>query len=77
MATFDLFSIACGNWASDGSAKNGVTNELANGRLRVNCDAPCTAASNYTVLITWDENVGLDSDTSSATQKRVQVKFNP
>lgn len=77
MAAFDFFSIACGNWSSDGSAKNGVLDELANGRLQVSCDAPCDATSNYTVLITWDENTRVDGNEGSTSQKRVQVRFNP
>ena len=77
MAAFDLFSIACGNWSGAGEAKNGVMDELANGRVRVNCDAPCTDTSNYTVLITWDENTGLDGNEATLSEKRVQVRFNP
>lgn len=77
MAAFDLFSIACGSWTGAGEAKNGVSDELASGRIQVNCDVPCTAASNYTVLITWEENSGLDGNEGTLSQKRVQVRFNP
>jgi len=77
MASFDLFSIACGNWSSEGKAADGVLDELANGRLQVSCEAPCDDASNYTVLITWDENTSLDGNEESTSEKKVQVKFNP
>ena len=78
MATFDLFSIACGNWSSAGQASDGVNNSLPNGRLQVSCDdTPCLANSNYTVLISWSENTGQDGNEASASPKRVQVRFNP
>ncbi len=78
MAAFDPFSVACGNWSKDGMAENGVKDDLANGRLRVSCDDnPCEATSNYTVLVTWDENTGVSGDENAADTKRVRVRFNP
>lgn len=78
MAAFDLFSIACGNWSSAGKAEDGVGSSLANGRLQVSCDdTPCEANSNYTVIISWDENMGHDGSETTASAKRVQVRFNP
>jgi len=78
MAAFDLFSVACGNWSAAGSAEDGVIDGLPNGRLQVSCDdSPCTDNSNYTVLISWDENTGQDGAEDTASPKRVQVRFNP
>ena len=78
MAAFDLFSIACGNWSSAGKAEDGVSSSLANGRLQVSCDdTPCELNSNYTVVISWDENMGHDGTETTASAKRVQVRFNP
>lgn len=77
MANFDLMSIACGSWGSDGEARDGVIDSLSAGRLQVGCDdSPCLENSNYTLTITWNEGRTTDN-TEDTDLKRVQVRFNP
>jgi len=80
MADFDKFVVSCGNWYSAGMADNGLISELGNGRMQINCDdAPCTADSYYTLLVSWTEDteVDVDGDGTSLDARRVQVRFNP
>ena len=76
MADFDLFSIACGSVNGDGEFVDGVTNTLNDGRVQVECDAPCGPASNYMVTITWNEG-NTTSGEETQDLKTVQVRFNP
>ncbi|MBX2881157.1 MAG: type IV pilus modification protein PilV [Granulosicoccus sp.] len=80
MATFDKFSIVCGNWsASESKGVNGLVAELPNGRIQIICDdgASCDADSYYTISVTWSEDSGVDDDETTTDAKRVQVRFNP
>ena len=76
MADFDLFSIACGSANAEGEFVDGLTSTLNEGRLQVECDAPCGPASNYTLTITWNEG-STTSGEETQDLKTVQVKLNP
>jgi hypothetical protein len=77
LAAFDLFSVTCGDWGSDG-ADGGVQGLLPEGaRLEVVCnDATCTDTSTYTLSVSWPEN-----KTASSAEppeiRSVQMRLRP
>lgn len=80
MATFDKYSMVCGNWsATENEGVNGLLDELPAGRMQIICDdgASCDADSYYTISVTWSEDSGVDDYETTRDAKRVQVRFNP
>lgn len=77
LAAFDLFSVSCGDWGSDG-ASGGVNDQLPSGaRLEVVCDEdPCEDTSTYTLSVSWPENRTVRSEDEQAV-RRVQMRLRP
>lgn len=77
LATFDLFSVACGDWGPDG-ATAGVQGMLPEGaRLEVVCDdSPCVVTSTYTLSVSWPENRTATSE-EAVVNKRIQMRLRP
>ncbi|MGQ7845568.1 type IV pilus modification protein PilV [Granulosicoccus sp. 3-233] len=77
LAAFDLFSVSCGDWGSEG-ASGGVEDQLpAGARLVVDCnDSPCEDTSTYTLSVSWPENRTVRSD-DAPVERRVQMVLRP
>ena len=76
LATFDRFAVACGDWDEDG-ASGGIADLLPdNAKLEVDCDAPCTEDSSYTLMVTWPERLNASSE-DETRNSRVQMKLRP
>jgi len=76
LATFDLYSVTCGDLGSGGADK-GVAGSLPNGSLAVVClNAPCTPASAYQVTVTWSEGRSRTQN-DELVSRRVQVRLRP
>lgn len=77
LAQFDLFSVACGDWGSDG-ANAGVAGMLpAGAQLDVVCNAvSCGPASTYTLSVSWSENENASSEEDPVI-RRVQMRLRP
>lgn len=80
LASFDLFSVSCGDWGPDG-AVDGVAGSLPNGQLTVECNAAdtstCEATSNYTITVSWTEGQRVTSDMDDTITRRVQMRMKP
>ncbi len=77
LATFDLYSVSCGDGGSGGGADKGVRGTLPNGKLTVDCVVqPCTADSTYQVMITWSDGRSRTNNDELVT-RRVQVRLKP
>ena len=77
MATFDLYSVACGTINTDGSPQDGLADLLSEGRLQVSCDdSPCEENSTYTLTISWNE-ARTTEKTDAQDVKTVQMRFDP
>lgn len=77
LATFDLYSVSCGDGGAKGGAEKGVMGTLPNGTLTTTClDKPCKADSAYQVTVTWSEGRSR-SDSGELISRRVQVRLKP
>jgi type IV pilus assembly protein PilV len=76
LATFDLFSVACGDVGS-GGAEKGVNGSLPGGKLEVGCGNPvCSELSVYTITVTWTEGKTA-SESDQIVPRRVQMRVRP
>lgn len=77
LATFDLYTVTCGEAGTNGGADKGVQGTLPNGNLTVGCVVqPCTADSAYEVMVTWSEGRPKTNSDELVT-RRVQVRLRP
>jgi len=77
LATFDLYSVSCGDGGSNGGAEKGVEGTLPNGKLTIDCvTQPCTTDSAYQVMITWNEGRSRTNN-DELISRRVQVRLKP
>lgn len=77
LATFDLFSVTCGDWG-EAEANAGVRGLLPDGAaLAVQCsDSPCTDTSTYTLSVSWSEQRTASSDDPPEIRS-VQMRLRP
>jgi len=76
LATFDEYSVSCGDVGSNGADK-GVIGTLPNGKLTVTClGANCTPDSTYQVTVSWTEGRSR-TNADELTTRRVQVRLKP
>lgn len=77
LATFDLFSVTCGDWGET-AANAGVKGLLPDGAaLVVQCsDTPCTDQSTYTLSVSWSEQKTASSEDPPETRS-VQMRLRP
>lgn len=83
MATFDMFSVVCGDVGTSGADK-GVIGTLPNGTLTISClnedgdvvTADCDASSAYEVNVSWSEGRAR-TDSDQLIEKRVQMRLKP
>ncbi len=77
LATFDMFSVACGDWGTAG-AEDGISGALPTGGLTIVCaDAPCTPTSTYTINVNWAEGKVTSTMSDDPVTRRVQVRLRP
>jgi len=77
LATFDLYSVSCGDAGPAGAADKGVEGTLPNGQLTINCvTQPCTTDSAYQVMVTWSEGRSRTNN-DELISRRVQVRLKP
>ncbi len=77
LATFDLYSVSCGDAGAAGGADKGVEGTLPNGQLTIDCVVkPCTADSAYQVMITWTAGRAR-TNSDELVSRRVQVRMKP
>lgn len=69
MATFDMFSVACGDVGSNGAEK-GVVGTLPNGALTIAKDTA------YQVTVSWSEGRSR-TDSDELIMRRVQMRLKP
>jgi len=76
LATFDKFSVACGDVGINGAEK-GVIGSLPNGTLTITClDSPCDPGDAYEVNVSWTEGRSRTVADELVT-KRVQMRLKP
>ena len=77
LATFDLYSVSCGDGGANGDVEKGVQGTLPNGRLKVDCVVqPCKADSAYQVTVTWSEGRSR-TNSDEMISRRVQIRLRP
>lgn len=82
LATFDKFSVACGDVGTNGAEK-GVVGTLPNGTLTITClgtdglvTATCLPGSAYEVNVSWSEGRSR-TNADELEVKRVQMRLKP
>ena len=82
LATFDVWSVACGDWGTDAAGESvgkGVLDALPGGTLRIGCGAtPCPAAATYTITVEWNEGSARSAaDPDAIELRRVRMRLRP
>ena len=81
LATFDLFTVACGDIDSSSNAREGATTALPGGQITVTCDSTtsgvCDANSTHTITVSWQEGSGTSDEKTDVLNKLVQVRLQP
>lgn len=76
LATFDKFTVACGDVGTNGAEK-GVVGTLPNGALTITClESPCVSGAAYEVNVSWTEGRSRTVADELVT-KRVQMRLKP
>jgi len=77
LASFDLFSVACGDLGSAG-ASEGVLGLLPRGKLSVDCDdTPCTKDSVWVIDVEWTEGSTQSRNPDDVTTRHVTMRLRP
>jgi len=77
LATFDLWSVSCGDWGGSQAGGQGVLDSMPDGRLRVDCDGPAGACAAYAISVEWSAHTARAGTEEPTDIRRVQLRLSP